>query len=223
MHEGYSETSKQRSSSEKNLKEVDLLENANKGDPKAQYNLGLLLLSNSEESLNNARDWISRAASQNYAPALHTKGNMAIQGIWPGLNVINGRKYLAKAANIGHRPSHITLAKSLVFQSPVMKNLAIEWLRKGARLKDNQCMAMLGKAYDIRGFMNERLANAYFWYTLAWFNRNKSIKTKLIRLGSKLSMKERNQVNFLLESHFNVPIEIIEHEHGKIFPSIVKS
>ena len=209
-----------------NLREINqkfYTSRAYEGDPGAQYNLGLLLLTNSSELKQKALEWISKAASQHYAPALHTKGMMATQSKWPGLDINQGRKYLAEAAQSGYRPSHLALANSLVFQSPVMKNLAIEWLRKGARLKDNKCMAMLGRAYDLRGFMNERPANAYFWYTLAWFNRNKSIKTSLIRLASQLSKEERDNVGFLLESHFELPLEVIEYEHGQIFPPLVES
>ena len=104
-----------------------------------------------------------------------------------------------------------------------MKNLAMEWLRKGARLRDSECMAMLGKAYDFRGFINERPASAYFWYTLAWFNRNKTIKPQLTRLATQLSREERIEVGFLLESHFELPLEVIESEFGKVFPSVGKS
>ena len=204
-----------------NLREINqkfYVRRAHEGHPGAQFNLGLLLLSNSFHHKQTALSWITKASDQNYAPALHIKGLMAIEDKWPGLNVVEGRKYLAKAAQLGFKPSHINLAKSLVFQSPVDKNLALEWLRKGARLKDSKCMAMLGKAYDVHGFIGERPSTAYFWYTLAWFNRNKSVKQALIRLAQQLTQQERVKVGFLLESHYELPLKVIEHENAKIFP-----
>ena len=196
---------------------------AHDGDPGAQYNLGLLLLTTTSQSNQIALDWISRAAHQKYAPALHTKGRLALQGKWPGLSVVKARKLLAEAAQLGYISSHLILAKSLVWQTPVMKNVAIEWLRKGARLRDNKCMAMLGRAYDSRGFLKERLANAYFWYTLAWFHRNKAVKSALHRLELRLSKQDRIEISFLLESHFEAPLEVIEYENGKIFPETLNS
>ncbi len=209
-----------------NLRQINqklYLSRAYDGDPGAQYNLGLLLWSDTTQLNLPAIDWISKAADQKYAPALHVKGKLALQGRWPGLTLLQGREILAKAAQEGHLSSHLILAKSLIYQTPVMKNLALEWLRRGARLKDNKCMAMLGKAYDSRGFIEQRYVNAYFWYTLAWFHKNKSVRNSLHRLYKLLSQQERVEISFLLESHFQAPLELIEYEYDRVFPEINKT
>ena len=81
-HGGNLETSKQLSSSEKNLKEVDLLENANKGDPKAQYNLGLMALASSKKKdINRALNWFNLAAIQEFPPAQYGMGVLYDKGL----------------------------------------------------------------------------------------------------------------------------------------------
>ena len=68
-------------SSGKNLKEADLLENANKGDPKAQYNLGLMALASSKKKdINRALNWFNLAAIKAFPPAQYSMGVSMIKG-----------------------------------------------------------------------------------------------------------------------------------------------
>lgn len=194
------------------------LSRAHKGNAGAQHNLGLLLLGGPKKKELTARKWIEASALQEYPPALYTKGLMILRNRWPGLTLEDGRLILAKSAQHGYRPAHLSLAKSLLEQSPVKKHIALEWLRKGARLKDNRCMALLGKFYDTDGAISKKIAQAYFWYTLAWFHRNNQVKPSIQRLATLLSEKDKFKVGFLLESHYQVPLEVIEYENGRIFP-----
>lgn len=194
------------------------LSRAHKGNAGAQHNLGLLLLDGSRNNESKARKWIEASASQEYPPALYSKGLLVINDRWSGLTLEEGRILLAKSAQFGYRPAHLSLANSLLSQSPVKKHIALEWLRKGARLKDNRCMALLGKLHDTDGAISTDFAKAYFWYTLAWFHRNNQVKSSIHRLASLLSEKDKFKVGFLLESHYQVPLEVIEYENGQIFP-----
>lgn len=194
------------------------LTRAYKGDPGAQHNLGLLMLDGALQNRVMARKWIKDSAIQEYAPALHTMGLLIVQSRWPGLSLEDGRMNLAKSATSGYRPAHLALAQSLLTQTPVKKHLAMEWLRKGARMKDNRCMALLGKLYEEYGTSNKQYAKSYFWYTLAWFHHNHRVKPAIHRLEKLLSEQDRIEISFLLEAHYQVPLEVIEHQNGRIFP-----
>ena len=81
-HGGYLETSKQRLPSEKNSKYVDLLENANKGDPEAQYHLGLMALASSKKKdINRALNWLNLAAIKAFPPAQYSMGVLYDKGL----------------------------------------------------------------------------------------------------------------------------------------------
>ena len=69
-------------SSEKNLKDADLLENANKGDPKAQYHLGLMALASpKKKDINRALNWFNLAAIQAFPSAQYSMGVLYDKGI----------------------------------------------------------------------------------------------------------------------------------------------
>ncbi len=68
--------------SAKILKEADLLENANKGDPKAQYHLGLMALNSSKErDIKRALNWFNLAAIKAFPPAQYSMGVLYDKGL----------------------------------------------------------------------------------------------------------------------------------------------
>ena len=61
---------------------MDLLENANKGDPKAQYNLGLMALASSKKKdINRALNWFNLAAIKAFPPAQYSMGVLYDKGL----------------------------------------------------------------------------------------------------------------------------------------------
>ena len=61
---------------------MDLLENANKGDPEAQYHLGLMALDSSKKKdINIALNWFNLSAIQAFPPAQYSMGVLYDKGL----------------------------------------------------------------------------------------------------------------------------------------------
>tara|TARA_B100000214_G_C23753400_1_gene528853 strand:- start:145 stop:675 length:531 start_codon:yes stop_codon:yes gene_type:complete len=146
VHEGYSETSKQRSSSEKNLKEVDLLENANKGDPKAQYNLGLIALASSKKKdINRALNWFNLAAIKAFPPAQYSMGVLYDKGLGVTENKSTALLWYYAAAQNNYAKAQYNLG--VFFLKGIGTSVNLEeanlWFSKAARQGIKQAAKIL--------------------------------------------------------------------------------
>ena len=141
-------------SSEKNLKDADLLENANKGDPKAQYHLGLMALASpKKKDINRALNWFNLAAIQAFPPAQYGMGVLYDKGLGVTENKSTALLWYYAAAQNNYAKAQYNLGVFFLKGIGTAVNLeeANSWFSKAAQQgikKASKILAILSRAND---------------------------------------------------------------------------
>lgn len=92
--------------------DIELIKDADAGEPEAQNDLGVLFLENNKPQ--NAIYWLELAAKQDFADAMHLLGTCYLKGNGLAKDNNLALMWIAKAASLGH-PIAIEQIKSIRF------------------------------------------------------------------------------------------------------------
>ncbi len=148
-----------------------LLTNANTGDAKAQFKVGLLYDHGQGVSQDyvQAAAWYRKAAEQGLAEAQYNLGQDYIFGTGVPKNETKAVFWYRKAAEQGEAKAQTTLGY-LYFNGwgvPQDYAQAVAWYRKAAEKCEAEAQWRLGYLYFNGWGVPQDFAEAYFWYDLA--------------------------------------------------------
>lgn len=162
---------------------------AQRGDPVAQYQTGLIYdrdgaeamgsgqgeLGTAEHDFEQAKHWYGEAAKNGYLKGQVGLGNLYIWGVSgmraEGLDEPRGRQLLLDAADKGE-PDAMRSIGDLYGQGfggfSHDRGIAAEWYKKAALLGDKSVLSLIGLFYK-EGYLNAKQdqVEAYFWLCLA--------------------------------------------------------
>lgn len=132
----------------------ELLLQANQGDAKAQYNLGVMYyvdgLDRSSTYFELAYEWFQKAALQNYPDALSGLARMYYSGQYVEKDELKAIEYYKRAAQLGHIQSQFILGCILIEgedRIPPNPEQSIYWLTQAANAGLNDAQLALGVLY----------------------------------------------------------------------------
>jgi TPR repeat protein len=144
---------------------------AERGDPNAQYNLGLMfaLGHGVPKDYQKAADWYRKAAEQGVAAAQYNLGVMFANGQGVAQNNEEATKWFLKAAGQGIDNAEINLGDLYAEGEGASKNYAEaeKWYRKAAERGVASAAFNLGVMYDLGQGVTRDYDEAIKWYTKA--------------------------------------------------------
>ncbi|QTR51608.1 tetratricopeptide repeat protein [Candidatus Thiothrix anitrata] len=134
---------------------------ATKGDPEAQYKLGLLGVEGAITT-NAAILWMQKSADQGYSDAQFSLALSYLQGDGVGKDAPTGYKWLKKAAISNNPLAQYLLGRDLYEGSGIKQNIqeGISWLVKAAKTGETQSKEYLEK-HDLRCPRDEKEAKLF--------------------------------------------------------------
>ena len=166
-----------------------LIDNANKGDPNAQYKLGIMY----EEGKGVAQDyqealkWYTNASEQGHAGAQFNLGYMYLVGKGiPQVHNKEAAKWFIKAAEQGHAEAQQKLGfmyEQKIFDMPQDNNEAVKWYRKSAEQGNNCAKYSLGGMYIEGRGVPQDCNEAVKWWTKSAEQEGACAENSLNSLG----------------------------------------
>ena len=149
----------------------ELRQNADKGDPSAEFLLGkryedgLGVESNQIEAVK----WYRKAAEQGNADAQYRLGRCCVQGLGVATNQTEAFQWFRRAAEQGHVWGQLGLASCYDEGEGVEKNQAeaVKWYRKAAKQGNAQAQYNLGVCYSDGEGVEKNQTEAVKWYRKA--------------------------------------------------------
>ncbi|ECC1609084.1 sel1 repeat family protein [Salmonella enterica] len=143
---------------------------AEKGDIRAQYQLGLVLAGrNSPETWCAAVDWMTRAATGGLPVARRTLGDWLTEGVIISPDPVAALGWYQKAAEQGDARAQNATGAALSAGRGVPRNLseALVWYRKAAEQGNALAAFNLGNVYWTGSGTRANAGVAFAWYALA--------------------------------------------------------
>jgi hypothetical protein len=149
-------------------KSVDvLLELAEKGDPEAQYNIGVIYFFGKEVPQNqaNAFTWFKKAAEQGYNAAQYALGRMYYYGQGVQKDGDQAAAWFRKAAEKGYADAQFALGVMCQFGKYVGKDLdaAVKWYRSASDSGLAAAQYALGTMYSLGEGVEKDLVKGIEW------------------------------------------------------------
>ena len=128
---------------EKDIKTQDVFEAAQRGDPEAQYIVGLAY--NNEKLYSDSAEWYLKAAVQGNAKAQFNLANKYYEGKGVEQNFEEAFKWYKKAAEQGHSQAQFNLGCMYGRGEGVKKNYskANQWIQKAAQQENLEAQKLL--------------------------------------------------------------------------------
>ncbi|EGK6862130.1 sel1 repeat family protein [Salmonella enterica subsp. enterica serovar Amager] len=168
-----------------------LIPAAEKGDIRAQYQLGLLMAGgNSPETRQAAVDWMNRAAAGGLPDAQRTLGDWLTKGRGIPADPVAALGWYRKAAAQGNARAQNATGAALSAGRGIARDLsgALGWYRKAAEQGNALAALNLGNAYWTGSGARANAGVAFAWYALAE-NNARPDERALRRVAQK--MKKR--------------------------------
>jgi hypothetical protein len=158
-------------SAQTNQSVQELKVNAEKGDAKAQYTLGLCYHEGQgvTKDYSEAVKWFRKAAEQGFADAQFTLGSEYRKGEGVSKNIAEAVKWFRKAAEQNSAEAQFNLGGCYVMGEGVKKDYveAVNWFRKAAEQDFAAAQAKLGYCYYYGQGVTKDEAEAVIWYRKA--------------------------------------------------------
>ena len=149
----------------------ELKTNAEKGDAKAQYNLGICYHEGQDvpKDYVEAVKWFRKAAEQGFADAQFALGSEYRKGEGVSKNIAETVKWFRKAAEQNSAEAQFNLGGCYVMGEGVKKDYveAVNWFRKAAEQGFAAAQAKLGYCYYYGQGVTKDEAEAVIWYRKA--------------------------------------------------------
>jgi TPR repeat protein len=177
---------------------------AEKGDVKAQYNLGLMYASGDGVAYDAAKaaSYFKKAAEQGYPDAQYTLAVMTFNKELENLDYMQAIQWYQAAAKQGHLKSQENLG-ILFYRGDAIEqdlNSSIYWFQLAANQNSSEAQQYLAYIYS-NGAVPEDLVKAGMWMTLSAENpdpRHQKKRTNLLKfLTSKMSAEQIAQAQLL--------------------------
>ena len=141
---------------------------AERGDPQAQFQLGLSLLERAQASIDEAEafTWIQRSAEQGYAPAQYRLGLMYEEGQAVPVNQTQATHWYVLAAKQGDVDAQYSAGRMFYSGTGDYEadaEQAADWFEKSANHGHGPAQRMLAEMY----FAGTGVPQSYF-YTFVW-------------------------------------------------------
>lgn len=144
---------------------------ANRGDAKAQNDLGVIYLHSHPHDTENAMKWFELSANQGYAPAQYNMGQL----YWKGdrhckcPDYTEALKWFQKAAEQNYPPAFSAIGIAYKTGRSVTQSYkeAMNWFRQAAAYNDPEAEYQLGVLYDNGHEFQANRQEAYKWFILA--------------------------------------------------------
>ena len=175
---------------------LDLNMRLQKGDPAAQYEVGMNLLgkkdSNGSRAFNDTirgQKFLFKAANQNHAQAQYTIARFYYLGkvITKNSNEKEAARWYLAAANNGHAKAQDFIAgwyeRGNIF--PLNQVEATKWYRASAMQGNSHAQVLMGKRSEKGLGMAANKQNAIYWYKLAATQGNTFSQERLRELNRK--------------------------------------
>jgi TPR repeat protein len=144
---------------------------AEKGDPKAQFSLGLAFATGDgvEKSNTDAAKWFRRAADQGNADGQYAIGEMYMRGLGVERNMAEAIRWWFLASNQGEPHAQTNLGAAFLNGQGVKKDYveAFRWMSLGAEQNFAPAQAGLGSLYQHGQGVQANQREAVKWYRLA--------------------------------------------------------
>ncbi|HEY5911642.1 MAG TPA: tetratricopeptide repeat protein [Verrucomicrobiae bacterium] len=184
----------------KNPQLARLKTEAKRGDPEAQYKLGMYYHEGADIAPDYpaAASWFSKAAAQGYAPAQFAFGEMNLnaEGMLP--DEMEAAKWIRKAANQGYAPAQDELATLFSNGVGVMQDdaEAVKWATKAADQGSPDAQYHLGCLLSSNVSANSAVdaVAACMWLSLAAAEGHKEGEDLLETLKTRLSPAQIDEV-----------------------------
>ena len=154
---------------------------AEKGEPKAQYEIGYAFAAGNGVPKDNveAVKWLLKSANQGNAEAQSLLGSSYTSG--PTMDKVESLKWFRKAAEQGDVGAQMMLGLIYLYGDGVAKNEAeaMKWLRRGADKDDPRCQLFLGTLYMNRQGTAKDQAEAMKWFRLSAMQGDKYAQDNL--------------------------------------------
>jgi len=194
-------------------------EDAEKGDPVAQFNLGHAYYRDAEETQDYAEalTWIRKAAAQDYGLALAQLGYIYHFGSGVPVDPAESKSWFRKAAEQGDphdQYQYATMCWNGDFGSHDAKEAEVWWLKAGEQGMPEAHMALGDFYFDLWG-TRPRLdcINGYIWHTLAALQNKpghppEAARTSRDRIAGDMTPEQvteaEDRVQLWLEEHSDV-------------------
>ena len=145
---------------------------ANRGDAKAQNDMGIIFMHSHSPDYQNAQKWFTASADQGYAPAQHNLGMMNWRAQVPGQkcpNDVEALKWFMSAAEQNYPPSLTAIGHAYKKGRSVPQSYkeALYWFRQAAEFNHAEAEYQLGVYYDAGHEFQANRTEAYKWFILA--------------------------------------------------------
>ena len=199
------------------------------GDPKAKTNLGLLYVAGNGVPKNRqkAMSLFLDAATQDYPPALINAGTSMYVGDGVPKDVVKGRKYIERSAELGRVEAMAWLGRVLL--DPALKSRQdpkiVNFIRQGAALGDPECTHLLGVYEECISKVEDNAAAAIPYYQkaaqLGWSSSHQRLGV-IYRFGMGVPADGKKAVEHfeqaaklgVLESEYALGVIFAEGEAG---------
>ncbi len=170
------------------------------GNFKAQFSVAMRYLRGEKVQLNYAAAvrWLTRSASQSFAPAQYNLGILFEKGLGVQKDIAKARTWYLRAANRGNVDAMHSLAV-LYAQPSIVKpnyNEAILWFKQAANYGHTGSQYNLGVLYSSGVGVQKDDAQAYKWFTLSFA---RGVRNAAEQLGQLKSRMTKDQI-FLAEA-----------------------
>lgn len=156
---------------------------AERGNPEAQYRIGMSYSGEREFDRELRRKWLVRSADRGYAPAMYQLGYAGIHGTDPAITPDRGEEYLLAAAYQDHVPAMKELAAHFNYRDR-NPGEAVKWLLRaqenGLEL-DTYQLYSIGRRYAAGEGVNQNKAEAVKWYLKSVEARKDSPDSRVLR------------------------------------------
>ncbi len=173
----------------------DIEARAEKGEPQAQFTLGVLYANGRGVKPNpgKAVEWLSRAASQDIGEAMTLLGWMYANGHGVASSAKKARDYFQKGARRGDSDAQCSLAELLIEGAHPGTPAATEALglyEQAANQGHPKALYVLGKLLSEGSLVAENAEAAFQWLTLAVMNGSEPAQRELQMLTARLDQSE---------------------------------
>ncbi len=164
------------------------------GNFKAQFSVAMRYLRGERVKQNYAagRRWLTRSASQSFAPAQYNLGTLYEKGLGVPKDIAKARTWYLRASNRGNIEAMHNLA--VLYAQPSLAkpnyNEAILWFKQAANYGHSGSQYNLGILYKNSIGIREDKPQAYKWFTLALARGVENAADQLSELKRQMSKEE---------------------------------
>ena len=203
-----STSNQERKSYKKNLDEYQ--KSAQRGDTKAQYNLGVIYKYGQDvhQNYKQAFYWFQKAGEQGHTESQYNLGMMYKKGQGVHQSYTHAAYWFQKAGEQGHTESQYNLGMMYKTGQGVHQSYthAAYWFQKSSEKEHTESQYNLGMMYALGRGVPKDLTISYAYFDLAVLNGDKSVtkyRNKVVDLLSSEQMERAKRISYQMQQKQN--------------------